>query len=337
VLTDPTTGGVTASLAMLGDLNIGEPGALIGFAGPRVIEQTIRQKLPEGFQRSEFLLKHGMLDAVVPRGEMKAWIAHGARLLRRPGCSPPSRGMTFADTVRFLFSLGPELKTSSGIWTGSARCWPKWATRRKLPFHPCGRNQRQGLHLRDDRVGAARRRGSAPGFTRRRIWSIRASVFRSTANRFRKRRGWKALRRFTRRRDAAGARGNRRASQLLRNRDRDGVLRVCAGRSEVVVLEVGLGGRLDATNVVDPEVAVITPIDFDHEAFLGSSHRIDCGGEGRDSESGPASRIRRAAAGSAGVLEHARSNWMSGDAFFRLAYRRSGVRPVRQPFHARRG
>jgi acetyl-CoA carboxylase carboxyl transferase subunit beta len=75
VLTDPTTGGVTASLAMLGDLNIAEPGALIGFAGPRVIEQTIRQKLPEGFQRSEFLVKHGMLDAVVPRAEMKAYIA----------------------------------------------------------------------------------------------------------------------------------------------------------------------------------------------------------------------------------------------------------------------
>jgi acetyl-CoA carboxylase carboxyl transferase subunit beta len=75
VLTDPTTGGVTASLAMLGDLNIGEPGALIGFAGPRVIEQTIRQKLPEGFQRSEFLLKHGMLDAVVPRTELKTYIS----------------------------------------------------------------------------------------------------------------------------------------------------------------------------------------------------------------------------------------------------------------------
>ena len=75
VLTDPTTGGVTASFAMLGDLNIAEPGALIGFAGPRVIEQTIRQKLPEGFQRSEFLLKHGMLDAVVPRHELKACIA----------------------------------------------------------------------------------------------------------------------------------------------------------------------------------------------------------------------------------------------------------------------
>ncbi len=75
ILTDPTTGGVTASYAMLGDLNIAEPGALIGFAGPRVIEQTIRQKLPEGFQTSEFLLEHGFLDAVVPRKELKAYIA----------------------------------------------------------------------------------------------------------------------------------------------------------------------------------------------------------------------------------------------------------------------
>jgi len=75
VLTDPTTGGVTASFAMLGDLNIGEPGALIGFAGPRVIEQTIRQKLPEGFQRSEFLVQKGMIDSVVHRRDMKAYIA----------------------------------------------------------------------------------------------------------------------------------------------------------------------------------------------------------------------------------------------------------------------
>jgi len=75
VLTDPTTGGVTASFAMLGDLNIAEPGALIGFAGPRVIEQTIRQKLPPGFQRSEFLLEHGMLDAVVPRKQLKSYMA----------------------------------------------------------------------------------------------------------------------------------------------------------------------------------------------------------------------------------------------------------------------
>jgi acetyl-CoA carboxylase carboxyl transferase subunit beta len=81
VLTDPTTGGVTASFAMLGDLNIAEPGALIGFAGPRVIEQTIRQKLPQGFQRAEFLLAHGMLDAIVPRKELKGFLARAFRLL----------------------------------------------------------------------------------------------------------------------------------------------------------------------------------------------------------------------------------------------------------------
>jgi acetyl-CoA carboxylase carboxyl transferase subunit beta len=81
VLTDPTTGGVTASFAMLGDLNIAEPKALIGFAGPRVIEQTIRQKLPDGFQRSEFLLDKGMLDLVVDRREMKAVIANALRFM----------------------------------------------------------------------------------------------------------------------------------------------------------------------------------------------------------------------------------------------------------------
>ena len=81
VLTNPTTGGVTASYAMLGDVHIAEPGALIGFAGPRVIEQTIREKLPEGFQRAEFLKAHGMVDMVVPRTEMKATVARLLRLL----------------------------------------------------------------------------------------------------------------------------------------------------------------------------------------------------------------------------------------------------------------
>jgi acetyl-CoA carboxylase carboxyl transferase subunit beta len=83
ILTDPTTGGVTASFAMLGDINLAEPGALIGFAGPRVIEQTIRQSLPEGFQRSEFLLSKGFLDMVVPRTEMKATVARCLRHMRR--------------------------------------------------------------------------------------------------------------------------------------------------------------------------------------------------------------------------------------------------------------
>jgi len=79
VLTDPTTGGVTASFAMLGDLNVAEPGALIGFAGPRVIEQTIRQKLPDGFQRAEFLVEHGMVDAVVARKDLKPYISNALR------------------------------------------------------------------------------------------------------------------------------------------------------------------------------------------------------------------------------------------------------------------
>jgi acetyl-CoA carboxylase carboxyl transferase subunit beta len=88
VLTDPTTGGVTASFAMLGDVNIAEPRALIGFAGPRVIEQTIRQTLPEGFQRSEFLLEHGMLDAVVDRREMKDVITRVVRFGRADAARP---------------------------------------------------------------------------------------------------------------------------------------------------------------------------------------------------------------------------------------------------------
>jgi acetyl-CoA carboxylase carboxyl transferase subunit beta len=90
VLTDPTTGGVTASFAMLGDLNIAEPGALIGFAGPRVIEQTIRQKLPEGFQRSEFLLEKGFLDAVVHRKNMKAYLIRALDFLHAPAGQPAS-------------------------------------------------------------------------------------------------------------------------------------------------------------------------------------------------------------------------------------------------------
>ena len=83
VLTNPTTGGVTASYAMLGDVQIAEPGALIGFAGPRVIEQTIREKLPEGFQRAEYLLDHGMIDMVVHRHEMRPTLARLCRLLTK--------------------------------------------------------------------------------------------------------------------------------------------------------------------------------------------------------------------------------------------------------------
>jgi acetyl-CoA carboxylase carboxyl transferase subunit beta len=91
VLTDPTTGGVSASLAMLGDLNVAEPRALIGFAGPRVIEQTVRETLPEGFQRSEFLLEHGAVDMIVDRRELRSRLAAVLRLLmHQPGPEQPA-------------------------------------------------------------------------------------------------------------------------------------------------------------------------------------------------------------------------------------------------------
>jgi acetyl-CoA carboxylase carboxyl transferase subunit beta len=89
VLTNPTTGGVTASYGMLGDVQIAEPGALIGFAGPRVIEQTIREKLPEGFQKSEYLRAHGMVDMVVHRHELRAMLANLCRLLTKAPAAEP--------------------------------------------------------------------------------------------------------------------------------------------------------------------------------------------------------------------------------------------------------
>ena len=106
ILTDPTTGGVTASFAMLGDLNIAEPKALIGFAGPRVIEQTIKQKLPEGFQRAEFLVEKGFLDLVVDRRELKATIARSLRVLMGlpqrvavPAAAPPPQDVPAPETL----------------------------------------------------------------------------------------------------------------------------------------------------------------------------------------------------------------------------------------------
>ena len=91
VLTDPTTGGVAASLALLGDVSVAEPGALIGFAGPRVIEQTLNQKLPEGFQRAEFVLEHGMIDRIVPRAELRAVLVTLLDLLAGPAVTPGRR------------------------------------------------------------------------------------------------------------------------------------------------------------------------------------------------------------------------------------------------------
>jgi acetyl-CoA carboxylase carboxyl transferase subunit beta len=109
VLTDPTTGGVTASFAMLGDLNIAEPRALIGFAGPRVIEQTIRQKLPEGFQRSEFLLERGMLDMVVDRRELKETIVRALRFAAA-AVPPPAAAVAEPETADLGAAGAPETR-----------------------------------------------------------------------------------------------------------------------------------------------------------------------------------------------------------------------------------
>ena len=106
VLTNPTTGGVTASYAMLGDVHIAEPGALIGFAGPRVIEQTIREKLPSGFQRSEFLKNHGMVDMVVPRKDLRATLARLCRLLAPAAAAKPSKDKAPAKSSPTLPATG---------------------------------------------------------------------------------------------------------------------------------------------------------------------------------------------------------------------------------------
>lgn len=116
VLTDPTTGGVTASYGMLGDVNVAEPGALIGFAGPRVIEQTIKQELPEGFQRSEFLLEHGMVDCIVDRRELKATLA---RLLRHM-LGLPAGGDGVAEPAIELAAAGPHAGTPGLVEDGAS-------------------------------------------------------------------------------------------------------------------------------------------------------------------------------------------------------------------------
>ena len=271
VLTDPTTGGVTASFAMLGDLNIAEPKALIGFAGPRVIEQTIRQKLPEGFQRSEFLLEHGMLDLVVDRREMKATIARALRFMgaaprrrraerrrRRPrprsrvnqprGHARPARPGCFA-LEHFGIKLGLD-----NIQRARARrsAIPSGAFR---SVHVAGTNGKgsvtamvdAALRAAGHRVGALHL--AAPGRSRRSASS--STACRSTRPRSTRRVG-----------DVRDARRALRADgtldvhpDVLRGR-RPPSASSCSARAgvEVAVLEVGLGGRLDATNVVAPVV-----------------------------------------------------------------------------------
>ena len=252
VLTNPTTGGVTASYAMLGDVHIAEPGALIGFAGPRVIEQTIREKLPEGFQKSEYLRDHGMVDMVVHRHKLRATLAELCRLLTKTGsrrsgrsasrsCRPPrpkpgprrpdgaaramrKRMSAYEPIIARLLALHPKRIDLSldRIW----RLLDKLGhpERQSAAGHPCRRHQRQGL---DRRLHA---RGAGGGRQERPRLHLAASgpLQRALPHR-------RAGRRPARQRRGAGrgaggvrARQRRRADHGVRDRDRGGVPAVLA-------------------------------------------------------------------------------------------------------------
>ena len=283
VLTDPTTGGVTASFAMLGDLNIAEPKALIGFAGPRVIEQTIRQKLPEGFQRAEFLLEKGMVDLVVDRREMKAIIAKALRFMGAAPLEPASTAAGASDRARG--------DTAAVIGTRCSR----------VPVPP--RTVRDQVRSRKHRDAARAPRppgAHVPVGSRRR--HKRQGLGHGHGRHGARRAGYRSARytsphlidlseRFVvggRPVDAAAMRGAagdvREAIEQLRA---EGALQAPPtffeattalafelfrrARVEVAVVEVGLGGRLDSTNVIRPIASAITSIDFDHQQYLGST------------------------------------------------------------------
>ena len=248
VLTDPTTGGVTASFAMLGDLNIAEPKALIGFAGPRVIEQTIRQKLPEGFQRSEFLLEQGFIDAIVDRRELKATLGRTLQAASASGTRPGA-------AVERDRDARPDARLPALARADRHQARPRADPRaRRAPsIVPIARSARSSSPARTAR---ARSRpwssagcappGTAPAATRRRTWSISKSASPSTASRSRRRRSTRLAARVQRR----GGRGCRRRRASSRPRPRSRSRPSARPRVDVAVLEVGLGGRLDATNVV---------------------------------------------------------------------------------------
>ena len=277
MLTDPTTGGVTASFAMLGDINMAEPRALIGFAGPRVIEQTIRQKLPDGFQRSEYLLEHGMVDMIVRRAEMK-------ERLRDPEDSPgteptPLFHPTRADVTAWSFALCPTARpglAASSILYGL---------------------QRFGIKLGLENIRALLERLGQP---ERRLSPASTSPAATARDRFRpawrtilQRAGYRVglytsphLHSFTERIRVDGeaiaeAEVARLTAQIralapevpatfFEFTTALALLHFPRREVDLAILEVGMGGRLDATNAVTPRLCVITPMCLDHAEHLGA-------------------------------------------------------------------
>ena len=329
VLTNPTTGGVTASYAMLGDVQIAEPGALIGFAGARVIEQTIREKLPEGFQRAEYLKDHGMVDMVVHRHEMRPTLARLCRLLTK---SPAIEAAPKADAVverspdrlrggrragrasrvnAPAATASPPLARVDRAAVGAAS--PRYRSRPRADASaagaarssrtqvaagdPCRRHQWQGF---DDRLSARDPGGGRPARpclhlalsgADQRMLSARPPVAAC----------WSATTNCARRSNIASASMTASRSPSLKSKPRRrsacsrNILPMC------VLLEVGLGGRLDATNVIEtPLACVITPISMDHTEFLGDTLTQIAGEKAGIIKRKRAGDLRRAGAGGDG-------------------------------------
>jgi dihydrofolate synthase / folylpolyglutamate synthase len=303
VLTDPTTGGTTASFAMLGDVHLAEPGALIGFAGPRVIEETIKQALPEGFQRSEFLRDHGMVDRVVDRREMRKTVAlllrhmwagwdrgrvkePSDRAFTGPGWpfgpsrvgayrtglagrphpilpSPTSTAISWEGATSPLTASSPPFLPG---WSGVSSGRRTYSGRSAIPTAPIppstlGVPMGRGPRRRSGRGCSWRRVRRVGLYTSPHLCSFRerfqigrrpvpASTLLASADEFRESIARLGLTFF----EAATVL----AFHLFA---REGV--------EVAVVEVGLGGRLDSTNVIVPEVTAITNVALDHAEYLG--------------------------------------------------------------------
>ncbi len=238
VLTNPTTGGVTASYAMLGDVHIAEPGALIGFAGPRVIEQTIREKLPEGFQRAEYLREHGMVDMVVHRQELRATISRLCRLMTKAPAAarslpvPAARGRRHErgrsarpgalpkPDHRAARAAAPEEDRPVARPSGAPAGPPRPSRAEAAAGHPRRRHQRQGLGDRVPARDAGSGRPRACTSIPRRIScaSTSASVSRTGAPA-----GWSTTRRSPRRCMDCERANAERSDHLLRDHDRGGL------------------------------------------------------------------------------------------------------------------
>ena len=300
VLTNPTTGGVTASYAMLGDVQIAEPGALIGFAGARVIEQTIREKLPEGFQRAEYLKEHGMVDMVVHRHDLRPTLARLCRLLTKApameagseACDPGRRSAQIVSASGHGAASAPRVnapaaKRSPPLGELIARLSALHPRRidlslermhrllqrldhpeRKLPRSftspaPMARVRRSPICARSWKLPAC-----ASTSTPRPIWCGSTNAFGS-AGRRRRLVGDDEFRAALEHCERANAGA---PITIFEIETAAAFCLFAQHPADVVLLEVGLGGRLDATNVIDaPLAAVITPVSIDHTEFLGDT------------------------------------------------------------------